>query len=217
MIGAGCASPRVVANPGPRGGVLFLMSEVPLSSGPLSSEHGKYKAVKARFWLWFSGNCPQNLLSCSLFALKRCAPEKQVISQTSPANAATKQMGFGKPETRNPKPKPNLKPKTRNPKSETRNQKPEARNSKPETQKSKLEARNPEPETRTPNPKPETRNQKPEARHPNPESQNPKPESRNPKPGARNPEPEARNPKPQTRNSNGWPHGTLEQRGGRRT
>ena len=37
----------------------------------LTSEHGTYKTVKARFWPWFSGKSPQHLLTCSLFARKR--------------------------------------------------------------------------------------------------------------------------------------------------
>ena len=35
------------------------------------SEHGTHKTVKARNWPWRSGESPQNLLSCSLFARKR--------------------------------------------------------------------------------------------------------------------------------------------------
>ena len=37
---------------------------------PLSSAHGTYKTVKARFWSWFSSQRPENLFRCSLFARK---------------------------------------------------------------------------------------------------------------------------------------------------
>ena len=36
--------------------------------GPLSSEHGTHKTVKARFWSWLSGKSPQLLLIRSLCA-----------------------------------------------------------------------------------------------------------------------------------------------------
>ena len=35
------------------------------------AEHGTYTTVKARFRPWLSGESPQNLMSCSLFARKR--------------------------------------------------------------------------------------------------------------------------------------------------
>jgi len=39
----------------------------------LMSQCGTYKIVKARFWLWLSGNSSSNLLRCCLFARKRSA------------------------------------------------------------------------------------------------------------------------------------------------
>ena len=45
----------------------------PDSSAPLSpsSEYVAHKTVKARFWPWLSGECPETLSRCSLFAWKR--------------------------------------------------------------------------------------------------------------------------------------------------
>ena len=40
---------------------------------PLPSEHGTYRTVTARLWPWLSGENPQNLLSCPLFARQRHA------------------------------------------------------------------------------------------------------------------------------------------------
>ena len=41
----------------------------------LSSEHGKCKTVKARFWSWLSGKSLFNILRCSLFVRKRLVAE----------------------------------------------------------------------------------------------------------------------------------------------
>ena len=38
--------------------------------GPLSSEYGTYKIANAIFWPWPSGQSPQTLLNCLLFARK---------------------------------------------------------------------------------------------------------------------------------------------------
>ena len=41
------------------------------TSRPLSSEHGTYKTVRARFCPWLSGGSARNILRSSLFARKR--------------------------------------------------------------------------------------------------------------------------------------------------
>jgi hypothetical protein len=45
------------------GGHLVFVGGVPIQHNEelLSSEHGTYKTVKARFWRWLSGKSPSNL------------------------------------------------------------------------------------------------------------------------------------------------------------
>jgi len=58
----------------------------------VSSEYGTHKTDTARFWPWLSGEYPQNVASCSLFARKRTAHSsrapfrRRACSQVKPRN-----------------------------------------------------------------------------------------------------------------------------------
>jgi len=79
-----------VGAPPPRAGS-FSPNPQTAYPAPLSSEYGTYKTVKARFWPWFSGKDPLNLVSCSLFAPtphSLCTPHRTPYAARRRAAAA---------------------------------------------------------------------------------------------------------------------------------
>ena len=147
---------------------------------PLSSESGTYKAVKAIFWLWLSGESRSAPFSCSLFAQKR------------PAFIVDRQQGGWQPavslvSNREVAPLHAL-PLASTPRPKVQTLSPEKVAGMPEEAIIQLyQVQTPNP--KTPNPKPQTLNPEPQTMNPNPSTLHLKPSTLNP-----NPEPCTLNP-----------------------
>ena len=94
---------------------------------PLSSVCGTCKTFKTRFCFWLSGQSPEQIPSCSLFARKQKGSKGRVCDfQPSPLNP--------QPATPNPQPSTlDPRPSNRNPQSSTHNPQPATRNAQPST------------------------------------------------------------------------------------